>query len=215
MARSADPLEPLCAMTADEINPAAPTPPADGDLDALLGRLTEDTRNGAGRADPMLLEMVYDHLRTIARRIMRSERNDHTLQPTALANEAWLRLTAGRERSYTDREHFFCAAALAMRRILLDHARGRLANRRQADPAAVRRMEESLIVRDEAEEILALDQALNRLGDLDPRLARIVELRCFCDLSVKETGAALGLSPTTVKREWQIARTLLLRELGG
>ena len=192
-----------------------PASPADEELDSLIRSLTKDTRNSSGDIDPRLLELVYNHLRTIARRIMRSEGSDHTLQPTALVNEAWLRLTAGQERSYADREHFFCAAALAMKRILLDHARGRLAHRRKADPVVLRQLEQASIVRDEAEEILALDQALERLGAQDPRLARIVELRCFCDLSVVETSAVLGLSPTTVKREWQIAKTLLLQELGG
>ena len=185
---------------------------AEEEISVLLGRLS------AGRDDPeaesRLLKSVYAHLRNIARRMMRAERPGHTLQPTALVNEAWLKLANGRERSFQDREHFFCVAASAMRQILLDHARARLAGRRQPGADALARLEEGATVEDRTLEILALDQALSRLAERDLRLAKIVELRCFGDLSVEETAQVLNLSTATVKREWRIARSYLMQDLG-
>ena len=144
---------------------------------------------------------------------MRAEKNGHTLQPTALVNEAWLKLTKGDDRSYQDRDHFVNVAASAMRQILLDHARARLANRRQPKSDDLARLRNGTVAHDRRVELLALDQALNRLAGKNPRLARIVELRCFGDLSVEETAGVLNLSPTTVKRQWKIARTLLMQDL--
>ena len=145
--------------------------------------------------------------------MMRAEKNGHTLQPTALVNEAWLKLTKGDDRSYQDRDHFVNVAASAMRQILLDHARARLANRRQPKSDDLARLRNGTVAHDRRVELLALDQALNRLAGKNPRLARIVELRCFGDLSVEETAGVLNLSPTTVKRQWKIARTLLMQDL--
>ena len=146
---------------------------------------------------------------------MRAERQGHTLQPTALVNEAWIKLTTGKDRNYRDREHFFNIAAAAMRQILLDHARARLAVRRQQDGEGLARLQDGAVVHDGTLEMLSLDQALNRLASRDARLAQIVELRCLAGLSVEETAEALGLSATTVKREWRIARTLLMHDLNA
>ena len=170
---------------------------------------------GEGQAEERALELIYSQLRQIARRMMRSERPDHTLQPTALVNEAWLKLATGQERNYEDREHFFCVAARAMRQILLDHARSRLRHRRRPDADALARLQADAVVQDPVLDVLALDQALNRLAERDGRLAKIFELRSFGDLSVEETANVLGLSPTTVKREWRMAKALLLQDLEG
>ena len=180
-----------------------------------IGLLLQRFSDGFGdpNDEQRLLESVYLHLRNIARRMMRAEKNGHTLQPTALVNEAWLKLTKGDDRSYQDRDHFVNVAASAMRQILLDHARARLANRRQPKSDDLARLRNGTVAHDRRVELLALDQALNRLAGKNPRLARIVELRCFGDLSVEETAGVLNLSPTTVKRQWKIARTLLMQDL--
>src|SRR5215469_1661865 len=164
-----------------------------------------------------VVPLVYSHLRTIARRMMLSERPGHSLQPTALVHEAWLKLSVGREQHFQDRKHFFAIAASAMRQILIDHARSRSTQRRKAeidtDPESLEKLADPTISRRDHEEIIALDEALARLNQKEPTLARIVELRCFCDFSVEETAAALGLSVGTVKRQWQIAKAWLLHEL--
>ena len=183
----------------------------DDDLTLLITRLSEVDL----APDARLIEMVYAHLRRIAREIMRSERHSHTLQPTALANEAWLRLNIGAGGKYADRKHFFSVVATTMRHVMVDHARGRSRLRRNPDHEALARFGKEGVVLDGTDKMVAMDQALNRLEQKDARLARIVELRCFCDLSVEETAAIIGLSPTTVKREWRIAKTLLLHDLGS
>ncbi len=160
-----------------------------------------------------LAELCYTQLRAVARRLMRSERPGHTLQPTALVNEVWMKLSTGRERSYQNREHFFAIAATCMRQILLDHARSRLAKRRAPDGEALGKLQEQNIVHHQTLQLVALDDALRNLEATEPRLAKIIELRCFGELSVEETARVMGLSPTTVKREWKIARTLLAGEI--
>jgi RNA polymerase sigma factor (TIGR02999 family) len=175
------------------------------ELDRLLQRLSE----GDSQAEGPLLELVHSRMRTIARSIMRNERPGHTLQPTALVNEAWLKFSAGRTQRYQNRQHFFSVAATDMRRVLLDDARGRLRQRRTAGADDLNRLREAAAVDEQTEQMLALDQALNRLAEHGGRLAKIVELRCFCDLGVAETATVLEVSPTTVKRELQIARTFL------
>jgi RNA polymerase sigma factor (TIGR02999 family) len=142
---------------------------------------------------------------------MRGERAGHTLQPTALAHEAYLRL-AGRERDWADRAHFFAVAARAMRQVLVDHARRHRAAKRDG-----LQLEAPEGVRDEPVDLLDLDAALAELAQLDPKQVEVVEMRFFAGLSVDETAEALGLSPRTVKREWSTARAWLkhrLRERG-
>lgn len=183
-------------------------PSPDDEISVLLERVAKGQP-----ADERLIELVHGHLRNIARRLMRSERQGHTLQPTALVNEAWLKLNNGREREYADREHFFNLAATAMRQILTDHARAKLTERRTMSPEVRQRLREGPDEGSQRVDMLSLDQALERLEQRDGRLARIVELRCFCDLSVEETAEVLGISATTVKREWKIAKSLLQHDL--
>lgn len=147
---------------------------------------------------------------------MRSERHFHTLQPTALANEAWLKLKLGNGGAFADARHFFGAVAMAKHSILVDHARARNRLRRSPDHEALALLNCDGSVQDLTLDILILDQALARLERRNGgRLAEIVRLRWFCDLSVEETAAVIGLSPTTVKREWRIAKAYLFEELSA
>jgi RNA polymerase sigma factor (TIGR02999 family) len=162
-----------------------------------------------------LFALVYDELRRLAASALRRERPDHTLQATALVHEAYLRLADEPDARWENRAHFLAVAAQAMRRILVDHARGRNAQKRGGGD--VRRSLDGLegIVAAEGPEVdlLALDEALGRLAVFDPRQARVVELRFFGGLTVEETAAVTGLSDRTVKREWQMARAWLRREM--
>lgn len=160
-----------------------------------------------------LLPLVYRELKALARQHLRRERSGHTLQPTALVHEAFLRLVDQRRVTWRDRGHFLAIAAQCMRRVLVDHARRRSAQKRGADPILVA-LDPEIRVPD-ASEILALDEILVVLESLDSRQHRIVELRYFAGLSIEEIAATLGLSPSTVKREWATARAWLRRELHG
>jgi RNA polymerase sigma factor (TIGR02999 family) len=168
----------------------------------------------AERVYGRLMPIIYDELRRLAAGFMERERADHTLQPTALVNEAFLRLVRQREASWESRGHFFALAATAMRRILVDHARARGRVRRGGDRK--RTLLESDVTAAAADDVdlLALDDAMSKLARLDPRKVRIVELRYFVGLDVEQTAAASGLSPATVKREWRTARAWLKKELG-
>jgi RNA polymerase sigma factor (TIGR02999 family) len=155
---------------------------------------------------------LYSHLKTIARRLMASERHNHTLQPTALVHEAWIKLNARERREFNDQRHFLCVAARAMRQILIDHAR----SHKIKDPLTISEEPDTALIAQasfHSDDLIALDQAIAQLEKVDARLVSIVELRCFADLSVEETAEVLQLSPTTVKREWRIARSLLLSSL--
>ena len=178
-----------------------------------IAMLLQKMAGNDSETESRLAELCYTQLRAVARRLMRSERPGHTLQPTALVNEVWMKLSTGRERSYQNREHFFAIAATCMRQILLDHARSRLAKRRAPDGEALGKLQEQNIVHHQTLQLVALDDALRNLEATEPRLAKIIELRCFGELSVEETARVMGLSPTTVKREWKIARTLLAGEI--
>jgi RNA polymerase sigma-70 factor, ECF subfamily len=171
---------------------------------------------GAGQEDAgdRLLPLVYEELRRLARGYMARERDNHTLQPTALVHEAFLRLVDQRDVAWQDRAHFLAIAAQAMRRVLLDHARRHRAKKR--DGGQRETLDEGALgdARGSASlDILALDQALVRLADFDPRALRVVELRYFAGLDVEETAEVLGLSTATVKRDWRDARAWLRREL--
>jgi len=180
-----------------------PGSPAADDVTALL----QAWGQGDSDAGERLFPLVYAELRRQARRYMRGERADHTLQPTALAHEAYLRL-AGRERVWADRAHFFAVAARAMRQVLVDHARRRRAAKRDG-----LQLEAPEDVRNEPVDLLDLDAALAELAQLDPKQVEVVEMRFFAGLSVEETAEALGLSPRTVKREWSTARAWLKHRL--
>lgn len=178
--------------------------------------LTELLR-AAGAGEPgaldRLVPLIYAELRRMASAELRRERPDHTLSPTALVNEAWLRL-GGSDASWQNRSHFFGAAARAMRRILVDHARQRSAIKRSRDQQVTLEPEAIGAPEPPSEEVIAVDEALERLAQLDPRQARIVELRYFMGFSIPDTAAALDISPATVKRDWALARAWLHRELG-
>lgn len=168
-----------------------------------------DWSQGDARAAEELFPLVYDELHRLAQRQMRRERADHTLQATALVNEAYMRLVDQSRVRWQNRAHFFGVAAQLMRRILIKHAERRNAAKRGAGQRELP-LDEALIVTDErAAELIALDRALNDLALIDERQSRIVELRFFGGLSVEEIGVALGISPATVKREWRVAKAWL------
>ena len=171
----------------------------------------EGPRGGAGLDE--LLPLVYDELRRLARGYLRHERRVVTLQPTALVNEAYLKLLKDRKENWRSRAHVVAIAAHAMRQILIEAARARGAQKRGGGAAQVT-LDEGLIA-DEAQtvDVLAVDEALRRLAGLDPEQARLVELRFFGGLTIEECGEALGVSPATVKRHWAVARAWLEREL--
>lgn len=183
--------------------------------DARLTQLLQKWQQGDSGAGDELVPLVYAQLRRIAALKLRSEREGHTLQATALVHEAWLRLSAQHGSGWQNREQFFAIAAQAMRRILVDHARRRLAARRGAGAPVVGADElaDVLVAPAADERLVALDAALEQLAALDVRQTRVVELRFFVGLSVEETGRVLDLSPTTVKREWATARAWLFRAI--
>jgi len=169
--------------------------------------------NGDKSALDELLPLVYDELRRLARQYMRRERPGNTLQTSALVNEAYLRLIDQRDVRWQNRAHFYGIAAQLMRRILVDHARKRSYQKRGGGAHRVT-LEEGLIVSDErAGDIVALDDALNSLADIDQRQSRIVELRFFAGLSIEETAEVLAVSPGTVMRDWTFAKAWLRRAI--
>lgn len=172
---------------------------------------------GAGNSEavPKLIPFVYDELHRLARNYLRNERDGHTLQATALVNEAYIRLAGGKDVNWESRAHFIGVAAQVMRRLLVDHARQRHAGKRGGGEERVD-FDENLGVPDRgAQQWLTVDQALDRLARFDARQSRIVELRYFGGLSVPETALVLGISEKTVKRDWAMARAWLRRELEG
>lgn len=181
----------------------------DGDITQLLQRVSSNRGEGLDQ----LLEAVYAELRRQAARYLRRERNNHTLQPTALVNEAFMKLVDQRNVQWQNRAHFFGIAAQAMRRIVIDHARARQRVKRGGVQQPVTLDEAMIAGEPRSIDVLALDEALTRLARLDERQARIVELRYFAGLSVEETAEVTGLSPATVKREWAMARAWLHAEL--
>jgi RNA polymerase sigma factor (TIGR02999 family) len=162
-----------------------------------------------------LLAAVYDHLRAIARQRMQTESPGHTLQATALVHEAFLRIGQDRRIPFENRAHFFAAAAEAMRRILIDHARARGAVKRGGETVRAPLSVVDLAAESDPAEILALDEALERLEQTEPEVAAVVRLRFFAGLSGDDTAEALGISPRQVDRIWAYARAWLLREMTG
>jgi RNA polymerase sigma factor (TIGR02999 family) len=180
-----------------------------GEVTQLLAELQSGRLDAASR----LIPLVYDELRRLARHYLRQERPDHTLQPTALVHEAYLRLVDQGERSWQGRAHFIGAAAELMRHILVDYARGRQTAKRGSVSQKVPLEEALLFSEEQSEELVALDGALERLTQRDARQSRIVELRFFGGLTVEETAEVVGISPKTVKRDWSVARAWLHREI--
>jgi RNA polymerase sigma-70 factor (ECF subfamily) len=175
------------------------------DVTALLGQLAK----GDDAAASKLIPIVYDELRRLAAGYMRRERPDHTLQPTALVHEAYVKLTEQRVTDWRGRAHFFGIAAQIMRRILIDHARGHLRDKRGGGMIPVPLDEAVVFSPEQSSELVRLDASLERLAKLDPRQSRIVELRFFGGLTVEQTAELLGISAKTVKRDWSMAKAWL------
>ena len=175
----------------------------------LLGRVAKGDDGAASK----LIPIVYGELRRLAGGYMRHERKDHTLQPTALVHEAYLRLIEQRETDWQGRAHFFGIAAQTMRRILVDHARGHLREKRGGGMIPVPLDEALVFSPEQSSELLPLDAALERLAKLDPRQSRIIELRFFGGLTVEQTAAVMGVSEKTVKRDWSMAKAWLHGEM--
>jgi RNA polymerase sigma factor (TIGR02999 family) len=177
--------------------------------------LLEKWSNGDHEALDDLMIAVYKELRRLAERYLRTERPDHTLQATALVHEAYMRLVDQQSVQWQNRAHFFGVAARIMRNILVDHARAQKAAKRGSVRYKLT-LDEAIAVADDREvEIVALDDALTSLAEIDPEKSRIVELRFFGGLSVEETAVVLGTSPRTVKRGWRVAKAWLYREVRG
>ena len=179
------------------------------DVTRLLGEI------GRGQKEAIndLLPLVYDELHRLARSYFRRERGEHTLQPTALVHEAYLRLVDQRS-PIESRGHFLAVAATQMRRILLDYARKHQAAKRGGPHQKVRIDEALLVSEQQLDIVLSVDESLKRLEQIDPRQSRVVELRFFAGLDVEQTAAVMGISTATVKREWQFAKAWLQREMG-
>ena len=170
-----------------------------------------------GKGDPSalnkLIPLVYAELYRIARRVWNRHQPDNTLQPTALINEAYLKLANAESATFQDRCHFFAVACTAMRQILVNHAKSRLSGKRGAGRANISLDEVQRAVDQEAAEIVSLHEALEALEAVDPRKSKVVEMRYFGGLSIEETAEALGVSIGTVNREWRLARSWLIREM--
>jgi RNA polymerase sigma factor (TIGR02999 family) len=176
-------------------------------------RILKEAGSGNPHASETLLPLVYEELRKLAAVRMNAERDDHTLQATALVHEAYLRLVGGVDVQWANRAHFFAAAAEAMRRILIEHARARLGPRRGGGREKLPIDVVDLAAMDDPEQILALDEAISRLEKEDAGAARVVRLRFYAGLSIEDTAKALESSASTVKREWSFARAFLFRAL--
>jgi RNA polymerase sigma factor (TIGR02999 family) len=180
---------------------------------ARVSKLLRDWGQGDENAREALIPLVYNELRRLARRHLRGERPDHTLQSAALVNEAYLRLIQRQPPQWENRAHFFGVAAQVMRHILVDHARNRRAAKRGAGVPRLELTPDIALPREREVDVVALDDALNQLATLDAQQSRVVELRFFGGLSIEETAVVLGISPATVKREWASARAWLHREI--
>jgi RNA polymerase sigma factor (TIGR02999 family) len=172
-------------------------------------------KTGDVSARDALVPLVYDELRRIARRCLSNQPSNHTLQPTALVHEAYLRLARRDSVDWQDRGHFFALAAQMMRQILVDHARKQLAVKRGGNAITVVVDESSAVSKETSLDLLALDDAMNRLATLDPRQCQIVELRFFGGLSIEETAEAVKISTATTKREWATARLWLYNAMSS
>ena len=179
------------------------------DVATLLGELDV----GDDKAVTEFVVLLYSELRSLASSYLRRERSDHTLQTTALVHEAYLRLAVQKEARWKNREHFMGVAAQLMRRILVDYSRGHDAKKRGKDFQKVFLEEADAVAQGKAADVIQLDEALTRLAEFDPQQARLVELRFFGGLSVEEAAVVLGVSRTTVKRNWNLCKAWLAREL--
>jgi RNA polymerase sigma-70 factor (ECF subfamily) len=178
-------------------------------------QLLIEIRNGKKDAEPKLIQLVYRELRRLAAHHLRGENPDHTLQPTALVHEAYLRLTALKHADWESRAHFFGTAAAIMRRILVDHARANKAQKRNAYTNAIN-IDDAVVASPAPDvDLIALDEALRRLARIDDRRSKIVELRFFGGMNEEEIAVVLEISSRTVKRDWRIAKAWLFNELSS
>jgi RNA polymerase sigma factor (TIGR02999 family) len=176
-------------------------------------RLLQELQDGDSAAVERLTPLVYDELKRLARSYMRRERPDHTLQATALVNEAYLKLVRGQNSTFESRTHFFSVAAQVMRHVLVDYARSHRSEKRGGAAQRLELSDALAFSESQCDELLALDEALTRLAALSPRQVKVVELRFFSGLSVQEAASVMGVAPRTVDREWSVAQAWLKREL--
>jgi RNA polymerase sigma-70 factor (ECF subfamily) len=176
-------------------------------------RLLHEVRSGSEGAEARLMAVVYDELKRLAKSYMRKEANDHSLQPTALVHEAYLRLTRMQNVDWQNHSHFFAVAAKLMRNILVDHARAQKANKRGQGWQFVEFDAALVAAPGRGTELIALDDALNQLAKIDERQCRIVEMLYFSGLNEEQAAQVLGISSRTVKRDWRSAKAWLFREL--
>ena len=192
------------------------TPKRPSEISALIHAWS----SGDGTALERVMPLVYAELRRMAKRYMRDQRSGGTLQTTALVHEAYLHLVDANHTNYRDRAHFYAACAQIMRRILIDAARARASQKRggghQLDPSAAANLDQIPdLTSDRATEFVALEEAMERLEQMDPRKAKVVELRFFGGLSIDDTAEVLAVSPQTVMRDWRLARVWLAKQLGA
>lgn len=180
-----------------------------------ISLLLKKWSNGDAFALENLMPLVYDELYRMASNYMRRQPSGHTLQTTELIHEAYLKLAVGVEREWQNREHFFGVAAKAMRHILVDYAKSKSRKKRGGWQERVTFTEDSFSTQERAEEVVALDNALNQLFELDERKVHVVEMKFFGGLKVEEIARVLKISKETVKRDWNFAQTWLLRELSN
>lgn len=185
-------------------------PESDGDVTILLAQVREGNREAADR----LIPLIYAELRRMAGAYMQREKPGHTLQPTALVHEAWLRMAGGANNDWRNRAHFFAIAAHTMRQVLLDYARRRHAEKRGGSGARKVDLDaEIFIAPEKLEDLLALDEALEQLAQFDPQQSRLIELRFFAGLSVEEVAEVLGIPPAAVNNEWRSAKAWLHKQM--
>jgi RNA polymerase sigma factor (TIGR02999 family) len=182
---------------------------ARSDVTRLLGELSRGNEEALGQLIPLL----YAELRRLASYYLQRERGDHTLQATALVHEAYLRLVDQKDARWENRSQFMSVASQLMRRILVDYSRGHYAAKRGGNVGKVYLEESTIVVKGRAAEVVALDDALKRLAEIDPEQSRLVELRFFGGLNIEETASVLGSSPATVKRNWSVAKAWLARDM--
>lgn len=178
-----------------------------------ITHLLKSWKGSSNLEENQLLELVYRELSQQARGYLRNERTDHTLEPRALVHEAYLRLRAQRHVNWRNRKHFFAIAAVTMRRILLDHARTKMADRRKAEVVRYEFLDQLPSALQGNTDPMGLQLALGRLSEHEPRLALVVHLHCFAGLTLDETALATGRSRRTIARDWALARAFLVREL--
>lgn len=178
-----------------------------------ITRLLTEVTNGNRQAIDRLMPLVYSELRKMARRYLSRERRDHTLQPTALVHEAYLKLVDQKGAGWKDRAHFFALAAQVMRHILIDHAKKHIADKRGGGAGKLSLDVFDAIEKEQYPQLIVLDEALSRLQQSDPRQGQIVELRFYGGLTEEEVAEVIGISARTVKRDWSVAKAWLYREM--